>query len=109
MASSQEQVVSFVRCQKPELILSVDDEGLEDELKKRMLQQEAAEEEAAAVVWSGQTSAPLPPCWEWPPRKAEKGLPRSIAAPQPPSSGDAESAFSASPLLGRFLLATSPS
>lgn len=59
------------------------------------------------MAWSGQTSAPHPLCWEWPPRKAEKGLPRSMAAPQPPSSGDAESAFSASLLLGRSLLATS--
>lgn len=41
------------------------------------------------------------------PGKAQRGLPRSMAAPSP-LPGDAESACSASPPLGRSLLATSP-
>lgn len=58
MASSQESAVSFVRCQKPALILGADDVGLEDELKKRMLQKEAAKRKL--LQWCGVVRPQLP-------------------------------------------------
>lgn len=94
-------MVSFIRCQKPALTLGADDVGLEEE--------DAAEERAPAngMEWSDLSSPPT--LLGVAPKEGREGTSQVHGSSQPPSSGYAESAFSASPLLGRSLLATSPS
>lgn len=85
------------------LIPDADVVGLGDELKKKRMWQRHIAVKLLQVAWSCQTD--LSPLLT--PGKAQRGLPRSMAAPSP-LPGDAESACSTSPPLGRSLLATSP-